>query len=258
MDFTEPAEHQDLRKAIGAVTDTYGPKYFAERAVAGEPTTELWRDLGKHGFIGINIPEQYGGGGAGMVELTIVCEETAAHGCPLLLLLEPSAAPASPARALLAPSGLPQGWWGCAGESGLGRVRGMGSRGMPVALAAAEAIKPDPAMLSGGGKLPFLKQMVGAKGRNIWGPAAALAATTGNALAMASIVAIDCNSAVDGITNTAASLRSVTRSASLTSPLKSTRSSMRRSRQIFSSRPRSSPAPAITIRNSVGANRVDA
>ena len=49
----------------------------------------------------------------------------------------------------------------------------------PVALAAAEAIKPDPAMLSGGGKLPFLKQMVGAKGRNIWGPAAALAATTG-------------------------------------------------------------------------------
>jgi len=91
MDFTEPAEHQDLRKAIGAVTDAYGPKYFAERAVAGEPTTELWRDLGRHGFVGINIPEQYGGGGAGMVELTIVCEETAAHGCPLLLLLVSSA-----------------------------------------------------------------------------------------------------------------------------------------------------------------------
>lgn len=91
MDFTEPPEHHDLRKAVAAVTDGYGPGYFAERAAAGEPTTELWRDLGRHGFIGINIPEQYGGGGAGMVELTIVCEETAARGCPLLLLLVSSA-----------------------------------------------------------------------------------------------------------------------------------------------------------------------
>ena len=91
MDFTEPVEHQDLRKAIAAVTDQYGPKYFAERAMAGEPTTELWHDLGRQGFVGINIPEEYGGGGGGMVELTIVCEETAARGCPLLLLLVNSA-----------------------------------------------------------------------------------------------------------------------------------------------------------------------
>ncbi|MDT5223316.1 MAG: hypothetical protein QOG19_723 [Mycobacterium sp.] len=91
MDFTESLEHHDLRKAVAAVTQQYGPDYFAKRAVAGEPTTELWHDLGRHGFIGISIPEQYGGGGAGMVELAIVCEETAAHGCPLLLLLVSSA-----------------------------------------------------------------------------------------------------------------------------------------------------------------------
>jgi hypothetical protein len=91
MDFTEPPEHHDLRKAIAAVTDQYGPDYFAERAATGEPTTELWHDLGRHGFIGINFPAQYGGGDAGMLELAIVCEETAAHGCPLLLLLVSSA-----------------------------------------------------------------------------------------------------------------------------------------------------------------------
>jgi alkylation response protein AidB-like acyl-CoA dehydrogenase len=51
----------------------------------------LWQDLARHGFIGINFPEEYGGGGAGMAELAIVCEETAAHGCPLLLLLVSSA-----------------------------------------------------------------------------------------------------------------------------------------------------------------------
>jgi alkylation response protein AidB-like acyl-CoA dehydrogenase len=91
MDFTELTEHRDLRDAIGAVTDKYGAAYFAERAVAHEPTSELWQDLARHGFIGINFPEEYGGGGAGMAELAIVCEETAAHGCPLLLLLVSSA-----------------------------------------------------------------------------------------------------------------------------------------------------------------------
>lgn len=91
MDFTELTEHTDLRAAIGAVTDKYGPTYFAERAAAHQPTTELWQDLADHGFIGINFPQEHGGGGAGMTELAIVCEETAAHGSPLLLLLVSSA-----------------------------------------------------------------------------------------------------------------------------------------------------------------------
>jgi alkylation response protein AidB-like acyl-CoA dehydrogenase len=91
VDFSEPAEYRDLREAIGAVTDKYGAGYFAERAAAHEPTTELWQDLARHGFIGINFPDEYGGGGAGMAELAIVCEETATHGCPLLLLLVSSA-----------------------------------------------------------------------------------------------------------------------------------------------------------------------
>jgi alkylation response protein AidB-like acyl-CoA dehydrogenase len=91
VDFSEPAEYRDLRAAIGAVTDKYGAGYFAERAAAHEPTTELWQDLARHGFIGINFPDEYGGGGAGMAELAIVCEETATHGCPLLLLLVSSA-----------------------------------------------------------------------------------------------------------------------------------------------------------------------
>ncbi|MCU1647617.1 MAG: acyl-CoA dehydrogenase domain protein [Nocardia sp.] len=91
MDFTESAEQQELRRAVGAISDKYGPAYYAERAVAHEPTSELWQDLADHGFIGINLPEQYGGGGAGMSELAIVCEESAAHGCPQLLLLVSSA-----------------------------------------------------------------------------------------------------------------------------------------------------------------------
>lgn len=91
MEFTEPDEHTALRSAVGRITDAFGPEYFRNKAATGEPTTELWRALGEHGFIGINIPEPYGGGGAGLAELVAVCEETAARGCPLLLLLVSSA-----------------------------------------------------------------------------------------------------------------------------------------------------------------------
>ena len=42
----------------------------------------LWTDLGKAGFIGINVPAEFGGGGAGMAELAMVAEESAAAGLP--------------------------------------------------------------------------------------------------------------------------------------------------------------------------------
>ena len=91
MNFTTSEEHVALRKAVGAIADSFGAGYYAAHAAARTPTSELWRALGHHGYVGINLPETYGGGGAGMVELAIVCEETAAHGTPLLLLLVSSA-----------------------------------------------------------------------------------------------------------------------------------------------------------------------
>jgi alkylation response protein AidB-like acyl-CoA dehydrogenase len=91
MDFHETDEHRALRAAVGAISAGFGGEYFTRKAEAREPTTELWRALGEHGFAGINVPEAYGGGGAGLVELAIVCEESAAQGCPLLLLLVSSA-----------------------------------------------------------------------------------------------------------------------------------------------------------------------
>ncbi|MCW0215592.1 MAG: acyl-CoA/acyl-ACP dehydrogenase [Pseudonocardia sp.] len=87
MDFVESDEHRDLRAAVGTIAAPYGGTYYAEHARAGEPCTELWRDLGDAGFVGVNIGEEYGGGGGGLVELAMVCEEIAARGAPILLLL---------------------------------------------------------------------------------------------------------------------------------------------------------------------------
>ena len=51
----------------------------------GGKTHELWQAIADHGFLSVHLPPEYGGGGGGISELTIVCEELAAQGCPLLL-----------------------------------------------------------------------------------------------------------------------------------------------------------------------------
>lgn len=90
-DFSDPTEYADLRAAVREITAAHGPAEFAEHARTGVPQSGLWADLGKAGFMGINVPAEYGGGGAGMSELAIVAEEAAAGGCPLLLMLVSSA-----------------------------------------------------------------------------------------------------------------------------------------------------------------------
>ncbi|MBO0874199.1 MAG: acyl-CoA/acyl-ACP dehydrogenase [Pseudonocardia sp.] len=90
MEFTVSEEHLALREAVSAITAKFGGDYYTRKAEAREFTSELWQVLAQHGYIGINIPEPYGGG-AGLAELSIVGEESAARGCPLLLLLVSSA-----------------------------------------------------------------------------------------------------------------------------------------------------------------------
>ncbi len=85
--FIETEEQQALRKAVAAMAADYGQDYYLERARAGRHTDELWSAAGKLGFIGVNLPEQYGGGGAGMYELSLVMEEMSAAGCPLLMMV---------------------------------------------------------------------------------------------------------------------------------------------------------------------------
>ncbi|NIL42512.1 acyl-CoA dehydrogenase [Salinispora arenicola] len=87
MNFDLTPEQDQLRDAVRALGKRYGHRYFVEKAKAGERTTELWDEAGGLGYLGVNIPTEYGGGGGGITELSIVCEELAAAGCPLLLLV---------------------------------------------------------------------------------------------------------------------------------------------------------------------------
>ncbi|HEU4361585.1 MAG TPA: acyl-CoA dehydrogenase family protein [Mycobacterium sp.] len=85
--FIESDERRALRAAVAAMAANYGQDYYLEKARAHQHTTELWDEAGKLGFIGVNLPEEYGGGGAGMYELSLVMEEMAANGCALLMMV---------------------------------------------------------------------------------------------------------------------------------------------------------------------------
>ncbi len=87
MDFIESDELQMLREAVGSIASKFGHEYYVEKAHADERTDELWNAVAEAGFLGVNVPEEYGGGGGGITELAAVGEELAAAGCPLLVIV---------------------------------------------------------------------------------------------------------------------------------------------------------------------------
>src|ERR1700742_722009 len=80
-------EQADLRDAVRQVAGKYGHKYFVDCATSHKEPTELYEELGAAGFLGVHLPEEYGGGGAGLTELCAVIEEVSAAGCPLLMMV---------------------------------------------------------------------------------------------------------------------------------------------------------------------------
>jgi alkylation response protein AidB-like acyl-CoA dehydrogenase len=87
MNFTETEEQQALRHAVADLGSRYGFEYTRGKVKSGEHTDELWREAGKLGFLGVNLPEEYGGGGGGMYELALVLEELSAAGCSQLMMV---------------------------------------------------------------------------------------------------------------------------------------------------------------------------
>jgi alkylation response protein AidB-like acyl-CoA dehydrogenase len=91
VSFVESDEQRMLREAVRSLARRFGHRYYLEVSRSDRKADELWLELGRYGYLGVNIPEEYGGAGAGVTELAMVCEELAAAGTPSFMLIVSSA-----------------------------------------------------------------------------------------------------------------------------------------------------------------------
>jgi alkylation response protein AidB-like acyl-CoA dehydrogenase len=87
MSIVPSQEETLLREAVAGICADFGREYMERKRDAEEPPRELWDALAERGYMGVNIPEEYDGGGLGMTALSWVGEEIAAAGCSLLLIV---------------------------------------------------------------------------------------------------------------------------------------------------------------------------
>src|SRR3954465_15609855 len=80
-------EVRQMRDAVRGICDSFPKDYSRQKALAGEPPTELWDAMADKGYLGVNLPEEWGGGGLGMSGLALVGEEISAAGKSLLLIV---------------------------------------------------------------------------------------------------------------------------------------------------------------------------
>jgi acyl-CoA dehydrogenase len=83
MDFAEHEDHRAIRSAVRDLCRRFGDDYWMRLDAEHEFPWEFYRELAKGGWIGIAIPEAYGGGGRGITEASLVLEEVAASGAAM-------------------------------------------------------------------------------------------------------------------------------------------------------------------------------
>ena len=80
MDFTFSADQQEIRDTILKRCAAYDDDYWLERDRAGTFPEEFYRTMADEGWLGIAMPEEYGGAGLGITEAAIMMQAIAESG----------------------------------------------------------------------------------------------------------------------------------------------------------------------------------
>ncbi|HCB34142.1 MAG TPA: acyl-CoA dehydrogenase [Acidimicrobiaceae bacterium] len=83
MDFSPDDDHEDIREGVRRVCADFPDAYWRDRDENHEFPWDFYNAMAGGGWIGIAIPEDYGGGGRGITEASIVLEEVAASGAAM-------------------------------------------------------------------------------------------------------------------------------------------------------------------------------
>lgn len=80
MDFSFTPEQDAIRIAIAKICERFGDDYWFRKDHEGGFPTELHQALARDGWLGIAMPESYGGSGLGITEAAIMMQTIAASG----------------------------------------------------------------------------------------------------------------------------------------------------------------------------------
>jgi acyl-CoA dehydrogenase len=83
MEFSNSTDHDAIREGIRRVCADFPDEYWSAKDEAHEFPWEFYDALAKGGWVGICIPAQYGGGGQGITEASVMLEEIAASGAAM-------------------------------------------------------------------------------------------------------------------------------------------------------------------------------
>jgi acyl-CoA dehydrogenase len=87
MNFELSDEQRMIYEYGDQVAKKYDQQYWLKKARKSEFTRELWDQVSEDGFMGIMVPEEYGGAGLGMLEMSLLMEGMANNGIPLLSMV---------------------------------------------------------------------------------------------------------------------------------------------------------------------------
>ena len=80
MDFALTEQQAIIRKEVGALARTFSPDYWLEKDRKAEYPWEFVRAFARAGWLGMIIPEPYGGSGLGVTEAALMLHEICAAG----------------------------------------------------------------------------------------------------------------------------------------------------------------------------------
>lgn len=80
MDFDLTDDQRAIREAVRSVVSGFDADYWLERDEDGEFPHEFHAAMAEAGWLGITMPEEFGGAGLGVTEAAIMMHEVASHG----------------------------------------------------------------------------------------------------------------------------------------------------------------------------------
>ena len=83
MEFSESEEHAVIRTAVRQTCRPFTDDYWRSCDAEHRFPWDFYAAMAKGGWVGIAIPEEFGGGGLGITEASIVLEEVAASGAAM-------------------------------------------------------------------------------------------------------------------------------------------------------------------------------